>query len=76
MFEEGILGEQLLETLLREEVVVQAVLFLSDNEKAGYITGVTLKIDGGLVLPGMPETPGVDKWVYEKNEITWDDSDL
>lgn len=58
------------------EEMGEAVLFLSDNEKAGYITGVTLKIDGGLVLPGMPEAPGVDRWVYEKNAITWDDSDL
>lgn len=31
-----------------------AIAFLS-SEKAAYITGVTLKIDGGLVLPGMPE---------------------
>jgi len=25
------------------------------SEQAGYITGTTLKIDGGLILPGMPE---------------------
>lgn len=25
------------------------------SEKAGYITGATIKIDGGLILPGMPE---------------------
>jgi NAD(P)-dependent dehydrogenase (short-subunit alcohol dehydrogenase family) len=27
------------------------------SEQAAYITGTTLKIDGGLILPGMPEDP-------------------
>lgn len=32
----------------------EAVAFLvSDN--AGYITGISLRVDGGLILPGMPE---------------------
>lgn len=34
--------------------VANAVAFLA-SEKASYITGVTLKVDGGLILPGMPE---------------------
>lgn len=32
-----------------------AVEFLA-SEKADYITGTTIKIDGGLILPGMPES--------------------
>ncbi|GGD53617.1 SDR family NAD(P)-dependent oxidoreductase [Paenibacillus nasutitermitis] len=33
----------------------EAVLWLS-SDAASYITGITLKIDGGLILPGMPES--------------------
>ncbi len=58
------------------EEMGEAVLFLADNERAGYITGVTLKIDGGLVLPGMPEGIGIDRWAYVRQEKTWNDSDL
>ncbi len=34
--------------------VAEAVAWLVSNE-ASYITGITLKVDGGLILPGMPE---------------------
>lgn len=36
------------------EDVANAALFLA-SEKASYITGITLLVDGGLILPGMPE---------------------
>ena len=45
------------------EDVGRAVAFLA-SEKASYITGITLRVDGGLILPGMPEDSsmaGTDK---------------
>ena len=40
------------------EDIGKAVAFLA-SDKASYITGVTLRIDGGLILPGMPEDPSI-----------------
>ena len=36
------------------EDIGNAVAFLA-SDKAAYITGITLRVDGGLILPGMPE---------------------
>ncbi len=36
------------------EDVGQAVAWLV-SDKASYVTGITLRVDGGLILPGMPE---------------------
>ena len=36
------------------EDIGRAVAFLA-SDRASYITGVTLRVDGGLILPGMPE---------------------
>ena len=38
------------------EDIGNAIAFLVSDE-ASYITGVTLRVDGGLILPGMPEDP-------------------
>ena len=40
------------------EDIGKAVAFLA-SDKASYITGVTLRVDGGLILPGMPEDPSM-----------------
>lgn len=38
----------------RPEDIGKAVAYLA-SEDASYITGITLRVDGGLILPGMPE---------------------
>jgi glucose 1-dehydrogenase len=41
------------------EDIGNAVSWLA-SEKASYITGITLRVDGGLILPGMPERTDAD----------------
>lgn len=41
-----------LERLGRPEEVAEAVAFLADEERAGWITGVSLPVDGGLTARG------------------------
>lgn len=43
--------------------VGEAVYYLA-SEPAGYITGITLRMDGGLILPGFPESmPDKAEWL-------------
>lgn len=44
----------------RPEDIGHAVVYLADD-KAGYITGEVLRVDGGLILAGMPEQPNSEK---------------
>lgn len=41
--------------------VASAVAWLA-SEEAGYITGTAIRVDGGLILPGMPESSGGTGW--------------
>ncbi len=38
----------------RPDDIGKAIVFLA-SEEASYITGITIRVDGGLILPGMPE---------------------
>lgn len=47
--------------LAQPQDIAHAVSFLA-SDKASYITGVTLRVDGGLTLPGMPESGSGYGW--------------
>ncbi len=60
-----------LERVGTPEDIAEAILFLA-SEKASYITGITLRVDGGLILAGMPERmPPEGKITYDVN---WGDA--
>ena len=59
-----------------EEDVGNLVVFLA-SDKASYITGQSIAIDGGLSLPGLAETAAetaASGWGRVKKEIRWQDA--
>lgn len=49
----------------RAEDIGEAVAFLA-SDKASYITGISLNVDGGLILPGMQEGYTKIPWVHQE----------
>ena len=57
-----------LERVGTPEDVGNAVVFLA-SKQAEYITGATIRVDGGLILPGIPEV-GSEGWGGKRKENT------
>lgn len=53
----------------RPEDVGEAVAWLA-SDAASYITGISLKVDGGLILPGMPEQEDETTTYYDWRPVT------
>ena len=49
----------------RAEDIGEAVAFLA-SDQASYITGISLNVDGGLILPGMQEGYNKIPWVHQE----------
>jgi glucose 1-dehydrogenase len=65
------LGKKIpLERVGTPEDIGEAAVWLS-SPQASYITGITLRIDGGLILPGMPEGgPGAGEYGWGRPDWT------
>lgn len=70
-----------LERIGTPDDIAEAILYLT-SEKASYVTGITLRVDGGLILAGMPErmppeglTTYDTKWGGGYKEIEFTDED-
>ena len=66
----NVLGKMLpLNRIGAVEDIAEAVAFMA-SEEAKYITGVTMKVDGGLILAGMPESTDLEDnvriWGYRE----------
>lgn len=53
----------------KPEDIGEAVLWLA-SDAASYITGISLKVDGGLILPGMPEAEDETTKYYDWKPIS------